>query len=136
VEASFDPADLAILHAAATLVDEITSLTTSVFTRMRAEAESIDLDTVRYYSYEEQADDASIYVLATLGRNPEGQALFLAHSLMSAEQRTACFDRLHSTGDAPYGLLSDPHHGACWRVGHIHRMHQHIAPSVPGSFDD
>jgi hypothetical protein len=32
VEASFDPADLATLHAAATLVDEITSLTTKVFT--------------------------------------------------------------------------------------------------------
>jgi hypothetical protein len=52
---------------------------------------------------------------------------------MSADQRTACFDRLHSTGDAPYGLLSDLHHGACWRVGHIHRMHQHIAPSVPAA---
>jgi hypothetical protein len=136
IESAFDPADLVILHAATTLEDAITKTTANAFARMQSEAQDIDLDTVRYYSTEEQADDTSAYVLATLGRNPEGQGLFLGSKLMTPDERTTCFDRLNTAGDAPYGLLSDPHHGACWRVGHLHRFHAKIAPGVPGSFED
>jgi hypothetical protein len=136
LEAHLPADDVAAMHAAPSLLDAIVAVTTNTFARMKQTQQAIGMDAVRNYTTEEQADDASAYVLAALGRNPEAQALFLTHGLMNDAQRAECVGALRDGKSVPYGLLSDPHHGACWRVGHLQRMHQHIAPGIPGTFDD
>ncbi len=72
--------------------------------------------------------------MAALGRSPESEALFLENELLTADERASCTSALDAGKLVPYGLLSDAHHAACWRIGHLHRLHEHIAPMIAGDY--
>lgn len=82
---------------------------------------AMDLKNLRYYSYEEQADDVSIGVLKSLGQPGTGIVTFLQQGLLDAAARTKC-DSLIAAGEPPYGVVSDAHHSRCWRVWHGQKL--------------
>jgi hypothetical protein len=76
-------------------------------------------DSLRYYSFEEAADDATVPVLENMALPANGLADFL-FDVQDPGTRAAC-DQLLDFGETPpYGAdLSDEHHATCWRVDHV-----------------
>ncbi|MBA3820344.1 MAG: M48 family metalloprotease [Deltaproteobacteria bacterium] len=97
----------------------------NVRTKMRTVEGKLATDTgvpwsrVRYYSTEEAADDASIPTLRAMGLPADGAAkMFMRMS--PAALATVCQPLIDGGQPIPYGEdLTDPHHGTCWRAGHI-----------------
>jgi hypothetical protein len=74
-------------------------------------------DALRYFSFEEQADDLSVRIAKDNGLPPDALAPFFTTFL--ANQASACETAI-AAGTAPYGRdLLDPHHGNCWRIAHL-----------------
>lgn len=80
-------------------------------------------DAVRYFSYEERADDSMVHILRTSDLDvPKAARLFLTLQEHSAAQ---CEQLVTSNAHVPYGaMLSDEHHGTCWRYAHALQLAQ------------
>jgi hypothetical protein len=81
---------------------------------------STDLKNVRYYSFEEQADDVAVNLLAVIAFDKTGITKFLQQAILDDAGRTEC-DKL-VTSEPPYGIMSDPHHSTCWRIWHTSKL--------------
>lgn len=79
-----------------------------------------DLKNVRYYSFEEQADDASIAILKSLKLTSSGITTYLYQGVLDETGRAKC--NSYQESEPPYGVLSDPHHSACWRIWHTKKL--------------
>ena len=98
--------------AASNAYDAIVRLTKA------SDAELIATDTknLRHYTFEEQADDMSQVVLFALSEDFHGIITFLQQGALTDAGRAECTG--FGTTEPPYGILSDPHHGTCWRIWH------------------
>lgn len=77
---------------------------------------------LRYFSYEEDADDQSVTVLRAAGFEPTGEAGLL-RLLLPEEPRRRCDAVIAARTVPAYGLdLTDAHHALCWRVDHLHAL--------------
>jgi hypothetical protein len=77
-----------------------------------------DWGQLRYFTYEEDADDVSTMVMNGAGLDPTSIAQYF-RTVLPAETRTACDAAMPFPG---YGVdLTDPHHAVCWRIGHVQR---------------
>lgn len=87
---------------------------------MRALATKYKLSKLRWYSSEDQADEAAAVILMSLGLDARkyGSAASRAVS-MSDSDAALCDADLRAEHEPPYGDLSDPHHAPCWRAWHI-----------------
>ena len=80
-----------------------------------------DVKSLRYYSYEEEADDMAVRVLAALDmdRDELSKLLLKIEGDAGAQE---CLSLL-SQGQIPsYGVLSDAHHGTCFRIYHMRQV--------------
>ena len=109
-------------------IEAIAFLANDRRTKMRAVADAFASDTgeawsrARPYTTEEEADDATIPVLAAMGRNPGGigPGLLL---LDDETTRSECNQLLADGAPPPYGAdLLDEHHANCWRVYHVREL--------------
>ena len=125
--AQLDPHDLALVDGQH-VIDAIAALEADRRAKMRAAETSFADQTgqawsaLRYYSYEENADDTSVAVLRAAGLDPAGMSKFL-ESALPGDGEARC-DQLLAAGTVPpYGVdLSDEHHATCWRVAHIRAL--------------
>lgn len=85
-----------------------------------------DLKNVRYYSFEEQADDTSIGVLKALGFASDGITKYLRQGALDETGRARC--NSFQENEPPYGIISDPHHSTCWRIWHTQKMAAFLNP--------
>lgn len=77
-----------------------------------------DWSELRYFSYEEDADDVSVPVLRAAGIAPTALAGYLMNFLDDGAWE--CASMLENGIVPPYGQnLLDEHHGSCWRVYHV-----------------
>ncbi|MDQ3367292.1 MAG: hypothetical protein M3680_17860 [Myxococcota bacterium] len=77
---------------------------------------------LRYFSYEEDADDVSVPVLRGAGFTPDALGPFLV-SLLPPAAVTRCHALLDERKVPPYGPdLVDEHHATCWRAHHIRQV--------------
>lgn len=119
VRAGASPDQIAANDGASNAYDAIVRLTKADDTANLA----VDTKNLRHYTFEEQADDMSQVVLFFLSFDVHGIIAYLqqgaltdsAGSLDNA-QRAECTS--YGTNEPPYGILSDPHHGTCWRIWH------------------
>jgi hypothetical protein len=82
---------------------------------------------LRFFSYEEDADDSSEPALRALGLVPWGLAGTF-DTLIGPALSARCSEARES-GGAPYGVdLVDEHHATCWRIGHLIAMGNATAP--------
>jgi hypothetical protein len=72
---------------------------------------------LRFFSFEEDADDVSEIVMSAAGFDPTAMSKFLA-AVLPAASRSTCTSEVAS-GFPSYGVdLTDEHHATCWRIGH------------------
>ncbi|MGE0548720.1 MAG: hypothetical protein AB7O24_32815 [Kofleriaceae bacterium] len=77
---------------------------------------------VRYFSYEEDADDVSVAVMRAAGMDPTGGDSVLS-LLDDVDLRTQCAAMLDNNEVPPYGVdLADEHHATCWRAYHVRQL--------------
>jgi hypothetical protein len=127
IEAALDANDRALVTGKH-LIDAIAALVADRRGQMRATEQEFERVThepwtnLRYFSYEEDADDVAVTVLRASHLDPAGNATFL-RSALPAEARTRC-DAVLDANEVPhFGVdLFDEHHSTCWRVYHSRAM--------------
>jgi hypothetical protein len=110
------------------VVDGVAALLADRRARMRDLAETLRADrgaewgSIRYFSFEEAADDRTVPVLSHLGLLPDGLGEFFLR-IFDAPTRDACAAILDAGDVPPYGAdLSDEHHATCWRTHHVRAL--------------
>jgi peptidase M48-like protein len=127
VDAALAPHDRALV-AGKHVIDALAALVADRRATMRAAEAQLATATghpwsaLRYFSFEEDADDKSVTVLRAAGFDPTGNAGFL-RLILPADPRARCDARLAAHQVPAYGLdLTDAHHATCWRVDHQHAL--------------
>lgn len=110
------PAEVALADKATSAFDAIVQIVKMYDDFMT----KTDLKNTRYFSYEEQADDTSVGILKALGYADNGMATFLQKGVMNEAGLAKC--NALNGAEPPYGIISDPHHSACWRTWHIAKV--------------
>lgn len=86
-------------------------------------------DSIRYFSFEEDADDITVDVLA-LGRDPEASKEFPSFAL-PPDAADGCADVLRGAQVSGYGdNLLEEHHARCWRIVHRGRLAETGRPAA------
>ncbi|HEY4177376.1 MAG TPA: hypothetical protein VGM90_11105 [Kofleriaceae bacterium] len=79
---------------------------------------------LRYFSFEEDADDTSVPVLRAAGLPADGLSIAMV-TLLDPGDTTRCTEYLANKKTPPYGAnLPDDHHATCWRARHIQQFAQ------------
>lgn len=92
--------------------------------RLRAELAALKDDprfpiaNLRIYDSEEDADDASMRVLASIGQDPLGIGSFFTNHFMPEAARERCLADIAAGRLVSYGSLVDVHPATCWRYYH------------------
>jgi hypothetical protein len=127
IRGSLSPEDLELVEGVH-FIDAVADLTLDRRIRMRAVEDEFTTETglpwaaLRYFSYEEAADDATVPVLDAIGVAPDGLAEFL-FAVQDPDTQTACAGFLDAGQVPPYGAdLADEHHATCWRVDHVEAL--------------
>lgn len=115
------------LIAGRNVIEGIAALTIDRRAKMRAIEASFTASTgrpwsaLRYFSYEEDADDVSVPVMRGAGYAPAALSDFLRTALLPTPALAAQCRALIDGGAVPsYGVdLTDQHHSTCWRSYHI-----------------
>ncbi len=127
VEASLSPRDR-MLVADKHVVDALAALASDRRATMRMAEAAFTAKTgqpwsaLRYFSFEEDADDVSVEVLRGAQFDPAGGGEFL-RLIIPEGARGRCDAKL-AAGEVPaYGVdLTDQHHALCWRVDHVRTL--------------
>ncbi len=135
------PADLRPLLEGQTYIQGMYNWAIYLRTKMReVEAKFMTMtgqpwSRARYFSTEEAADDSSVPVLRAMGLAADGGAKILPKLKPGVEEK--CRPMVTAGAAIPYGEnVVDPHHGLCWRAGHIDRLAKanlsarHVEPLV------
>jgi hypothetical protein len=75
------------------------------------------IDQIRVFDFEEDADDASVRVMKTIGDDPAGVGLFFL-SVLPAEAREKCLSDVAAGRPIRFGRFIDTHPSTCWRYYH------------------
>jgi hypothetical protein len=76
---------------------------------------------LRFYSYEEQADDNAVRIMKSA--DLDAAAIVKSEFLFYLEGEAAACEQALSSGSVPYGVnYVDEHHGDCWRIAHAAQM--------------
>ena len=79
-------------------------------------------DRVRFFSFEEAADDATVPVLHAMDMPADALGTFL-FNVLDETTIPRCQALLEDRTTPPYGGdLSDEHHATCWRIGHVTQL--------------
>lgn len=84
------------------------------------------IDELRTFDYEEDADDASVRILASLGDDPTGIGRMLLASA-PAELAAACKKQVDEGGVVRFGRFIDTHPATCWRYYHAREFSKALA---------
>jgi hypothetical protein len=79
------------------------------------------IDQLRVFDFEEDADDASVRVLAAMGKDPLAATAFLVTRMPDAT-RTQCLADIAAHKPIPYGRFIDTHPTMCWRRYHVSQL--------------
>lgn len=127
MRARLEPSDLELVEGVH-FVDAIQNLALDRRAKMRAAEAAFTQQTgrpfssLRFFSYEEAADDATVPVLDDIGLAADGLGEFL-FDIQDSQSRNACGQILNAGQTPPYGAdLADEHHATCWRVAHVEQL--------------
>lgn len=104
--------------------------------RMRAELVKLrsdpafPIEKIRVFDYEEDADDASVRVLASIGDDPRGVGHFLISTTPEAAQEKCRADIANGV-PISYGQFIDMHPSICWRLYHVTQLGKALNMCAP-----
>ena len=111
------------------VVDAVAALTGAARAQMRQEVADFEQlhargwNNLRYFSYEEDADDVGAVVARDAGMDTSAMADGLLENLLGPADRERCTALLDAGQLPPYGAdLSDEHHATCWRAHHARQL--------------
>ncbi len=118
--------------------DALTSVVAGKRAELRALAAELaskgtPITKLRYFSYEEQADDFSVRVTHHAGLSTVGSS-GVAVKILGANAGEC--EALRANNQVPYGDLLDPHHGMCWRLAHMHQYKASFGTQAAIHIDD
>jgi hypothetical protein len=90
------------------------------------------IDRIRVFDYEEDADDAAIRVLSSIGDDPLGISGFLL-STVAKDARDACVAHVAAGKPASFGQFIDSHAPLCWRHYHATQFAKALATCSPAA---
>ena len=93
---------------------------------------SLNLPRVRVYDYEEDADDASMRVLAAIGSDPTSIGTF-ALSMLKPASKAQCLADVAAGRPIDFGELYDVHPPHCWRYYHATQFKAALATCTTSS---
>ena len=127
MRARLDPSDLDLVEGVH-FVDAINNLALDRRAKMRALEGTFTQQTgrpftaLRFFSFEEAADDATVPVLDDIGLAADGLGEFL-FAIQDSQSQSACRQIIDGGQTPPYGGdLADEHHATCWRVAHVEQL--------------
>ena len=127
MRARLEPSDLELVEGVH-FVDAINNLALDRRAKMRAAEAAFTQQTgrpfssLRFFSFEEAADDATVPVLDDIGLAADGLGEFL-FAIQDSQSRNACGQLINAGQTPPYGAdLADEHHATCWRVAHVEQL--------------
>lgn len=130
IKAQLPPEQVALIEGVH-VIDAIAAIVAASRAEQRAIETRFEQETgrpwsaLRYFSYEEDADDVAVLVLRAAGLVPDAAADFFLDLAASP----SCADIVASGEVPPYGIdLADEHHATCWRVDHARRFATHTGP--------
>ena len=144
VEASMTPQDLAHVKNQH-IVDGYSALVMDRRAKLRELEAALPAETghawdsLRYFSYEEDADDVSVTVLGAAEVEPPHAIGDFFVSFLDADGKARCEDLLARGVTPPYGAdLMDEHHATCWRASHARQFGEEVsaresARTIPGA---
>jgi hypothetical protein len=97
------------------------------------------IDRLRVFDYEEDADDAAVRVLASIGVEPSALGDFFLKALMSSDEaRAKCkadVAKAQAGEDVaiPFGRFVDVHPTTCWRYYHVTQFSSALRACTPES---
>jgi hypothetical protein len=104
-------------------LDALFTLTERAHARVRTVRKSKDFESYRSYTSEEEADDFSMTVLHSLGKDPEALGRELV-GILPPEQQALCETALAQ--GVPYYGLADAHHSTCYRMYHSRKFAEYL----------
>lgn len=102
--------------------DEYLKMAIAMQSQMRIFESQFESKQIRFYSGEDQADDASTGVLKTLGISIDDFSQSFLGELKG--DKAACLALIKKGVEPPYGSLTDEHHATCWRVWNMRRFYE------------
>lgn len=127
MRARLQPSDLALVEGVH-FVDAINNLALDRRAKMRAVEAAFAQQTgrpfssLRFFSFEEAADDATVPVLDDIGLAADGLGEFL-FAIQDSGSQSTCGQIINAGQTPPYGAdLVDEHHATCWRVAHVEQL--------------
>ncbi len=114
------------------VVDGMLAATNLGFRKLGDLRGRFDMDNLRVYSDEEYCDDNSVRVLREVGFRPDGIEEFFLSAAEDAQpgSKAQCLALIEDAQVPPYGLLTDTHHAACYRVYHVRALSRLLGSAV------
>jgi hypothetical protein len=97
--------------------------------------QTMPMDEIAFFTYEEHADDVSLIVHRHLGWDPMSLSNFF-NSMLPLEDRTRCAAMIADGITPPAGSFSDPHRATCFRISHLKEFNELAATQDARSFAD
>ena len=118
----------AIFETQANAADGFFATVDQTFEKMRQFQKENNFSGLRYYSFEEIADDHSVRIMRSIGYSGLAQEKFLLLATESFQPGSSqkCLEVLNQGQIPHYGMLSDPHHSACYRIYHIRKLNEYF----------
>ncbi len=101
--------------------DGLIDLTKRAQAKLRELAEGFAIQKLRYYSSEDQADEAAITVIKSLGHNgSDFPDIFFTQ--LDEKSKKLCERAIEDDIEPPFGNLLDSHHAPCWRIYNLRKF--------------
>jgi len=110
--------ELALFKRTGNLAEALIEFAKTMSDRKQKIDQELDLQKLRIYTYEEQADDETVRVLLKMGKGAHPLASFLS-AMIPQDALKECQATIASKKVPNYGLLSDKHHSNCYRIYHL-----------------
>jgi hypothetical protein len=88
---------------------------------MQSVKKILDVDQLRFYSHEDEADISAVKILHAMGKTPRGLNNFLIKSIKSE-----CNAILENGEEPIYGIMLDDHHSSCWRKWRNNKLYESL----------
>jgi hypothetical protein len=89
------------------------------------------IDQLRVFDYEEDADDASVRVLTTLGHDATGVGQMVLDLSPDTTLKSKCMASVAAGETIPYGQFFDTHEPSCWRYYHTTQFSKALSSCGP-----
>jgi hypothetical protein len=122
-----EPGDVLLFNSAPDLASAFLKIAGPRLLRIRMLESTLNMNQMRIYTFEEQADEAAARVFHAMGFDSSPLMDLLADYGMTANEQKTCLKTLDSGGVPDYGPLWNSHHRNCYRIYHLRQFDTYLS---------